>query len=258
MNVPPRLVMPLLRPLLVLVPALALAPMGAACSSSSSGSSAAQDSGADAAPIDGASNDAASSCSAAIAQTLKPIDTVSKGAVTIVSDAGGVRVLSIDATAGGPNAFANSPYVYVNLETGTRVDVTDKTSRASTAWDLALKRYVIYTNGGDGGQGNGGATHVATAFGAVTSADAKDFATESFFDADCNARNDAIGGLRTTFSDWYGYDSQTNRLAPAALTYVVQGATGKHYKVALLDYYGLGDGGTGGASGAIVLRVAPL
>jgi HmuY protein len=238
---------------------LVLALAGAACSSSTGSAATAQDAGADVALADGAAAaEGGSSCSAAIAQTLKPIDSVSKGAVTIVSDAGGVRVLSIDATAGGPNAFANNPYVYVNLETGTRVDVTDKTARASTAWDLAFKRYVIYTNGGDGGEGQGAATHVATSFDAVTAADAKDFATESFFDADCNAKLDAIGGLSTTFSDWFAYDQQTNRLTPAALTYVVQGATGKHYRVGLLDYYGTVDGGTGGASGEVLIKVAPL
>jgi HmuY protein len=227
------------------------------CSSSSGAAATTRDAGG-AGTDDGAATEAGSSCSAAIAQTLKPIDSVSKGAVTIVSDAGGVRVLSIDATAGGPNAFANDPYVYVNLETGTRVDVTDKTARASVGWDLALKRYVIYTNGGDGGGGQGGATHVSKAFSVVTGADATGFATESFFDADCNAKNDAIGGLLTTFSDWFTYDQQTNRLAPAAFTYVVQGGTGKHYKVGLLDYYGAADGGTGGASGELLLEVAPL
>ena len=233
----------------------------AACSSSSSAPLTGADAGADTgATLDAGGADSASSCSAAIAQTLKPIDSVSKGAVTLLSDTGGVKALAIDATAGGANAFANNPYIYVNLSTGTRVDVTDKTARASTDWDLALKRYVIYTNSGDGGGGRGGALHVTTPFDGVTSADAKGtFGTEVFFDADCNAQKDAIGGLLTTFSDWYAYDSQSNRLTPAApLTYVVKGGTGKLFKVALQSYYGEPDGGAGTAGGFILLQVAPL
>jgi len=240
---------------------LAVAPFAAGatgCSSSSAAAASGQDAGSDAAADGAPGDEAGSSCSAAIQQTLKPIDSVTKGLVTIVSDSGGVRVLSIDASAGGPNAFANNPYVYVSLETGTRVDVTDKTARESTDWDLALKRYVIYTNDGDAGKGQGGATHVSKSFASVTSADATGFGTESFFDADCNAKQDAIGGLLTTFSDWYTYDQQSNRLAPAGFTYVVRGATGKTYKVALLDYYGSPDGGTGGASGELLLQVSPL
>jgi hypothetical protein len=233
----------------------------AACSSSSSAPKAAADAASDVgATVDAGGTDSASSCSAAIAQALKPIDSVSKGAVTVVSDTGGVKVLAIDATAGGANAFASNPYIYVNLATGTRVDVTDKTAHASTDWDLALKRYVVFTNSGDGGGGQGGALHVTTPFDAVTAADAKGtFGTEAFFDADCNAQKDAIGGLLTTFSDWYAYDPQTNRLTPAApLTYVVKGGTGKLFKVGMQSYYGEADGGAGTASGFILLEVAPL
>ena len=201
----------------------------------------------------------ASSCSAAIAQTLMPVSKVSSGIVTIVpSEAGAARDIFIGAYAGGTSAAASNPYVYVNLATATRVDVTDDGARASTDWDLAFKRYIIFTNGGDGGIGQGAATHVSTIFDAVTAADAMGLVTESFFDANCNGKTDQFGGLVTTFSDWFSYDQTTNKLAAQSLTYVVRGGTGKLYKVAIQTYYGSANGGTGIFGGDFIIRVAAL
>ena len=206
-----------------------------------------------------ASGGGASSCSAAIAQTLMPIDKVSRGIVSVVpSEAGAERDLFIGAYAGGPSAAATNPYVYVNLASATRVDVTDVVARTSTDWDLAFKRYIIFTNGGDGGVGQGAATHVATPFDSVVAADATGMVTESFFDANCNGKTDQLGGLVTTFSDWYSYDQATNMLTPQSLTYIVRGGTGQLYKVAIQTYYGSVNGGTGPFGGDYVIRVGAL
>lgn len=233
------------------------------CSSSSTSTpSAASDAGdTDGGATETDAGTSGSQCTAAREATLKPIDKVSTGAVSLVSESGGAKVLYVDASAGGlPNA-SKSPAVYVNLETATKVDVTDKTSLASTEWDLSLKRTVIYTNGGDGGPGQGGAAQVAKAFDQVTSADGVKIAQESFFDADCNAKLDEASFLATTFSpDWYTYDEATNGVTPkTGITYVVAGGTGKKYKVAIESYNGKPDGSTTApAGGYFLLRIAPL
>jgi HmuY protein len=226
------------------------------CSSSSSGgapSDAAAKASAD------AGGEAGSSCSAAIAQNLKLVDTVATTNVAILSESAGARLLFIDASAGGPAGAPTHPYIYVNLETGRRVDVSDTAARSSKDWDLALKRQVIFTNGGDGGSGQGGTLSVAKSFDAVTSADAQgSFTAESFFDGDCNLKTDQINAVLTTFSDWYDYDLQNNTLAPKAVTYVVKGGTGKSYKLAIQSYYGAPDGGTGAAGALYLVKAAPL
>ncbi len=205
-----------------------------------------------------AADGAASSCTAAIAQTLMPIDKVALGIVTVVpSEAGAARDVFVQAASGGLGGAARSPYIYVNLDAAMRVNVTDVAARTSMDWDLAFKRYVIFTNGGDGGVGQGAATHVTTPFESVTAADATGMATESFFDANCNGKTDLLGGLVTTFSDWYSYDQATNRLAPQSLTYIVRGGTGKLYKVAIETYYASLGGGPG-VGGNYVIRVAAL
>lgn len=235
----------------------------AGCSSSSTTppSQAAADGGDPDATATGAdAGTAGSQCTAARDATLKPIGRVSTGAVSIVSEDGATRLLYIDASAGGQARASTNPRVYVNLETGARVDVTDKSALESTEWDLSLKRTVIFTNGGDGGPGVGGAAFVAKTFDAVTSADGANTKQEAFFDEECNALVDEAGFLTTTFSpDWYDYDTATNGVVPKDVTFVVTGGTGKKYKVAIQSFTGKPDGSTTAPSGGYFLvKVAPL
>jgi hypothetical protein len=224
-----------------------------ACSSSNSGTTApAADAGPDTAP-------SGSQCTAAYKDLLLPIEKVSTGTVSVIATNGDTKTLFVDASAGGlPNAPKN-PRVYINLESGARVDLTDGAAHDSTDWDLAIKRDVIFTNGGDGGPGQGGAVSVEKAFASVTAADGAAIAAESFFDSDCNAKKDPTGAVQTTFSDWYDYDQVTHIPSPKANhTYVVSSASGVKYKVAITSYNGLADGGTGTTYANYLLQVAPL
>ena len=78
-------------------------------------------------------------------------------------------------------------------------------------------------------------------FSAVNAAEANGTALvpEKFFDADCNPQLDQTQTVSTTFSDWYDYDQVTHIPTPKDVTYVVQGGTGKKYKVAITAYDGL-------------------
>ncbi len=199
-------------------------------------------------------------CSKAIEMILGPVDKVSTGSVTVLSTAGGVSTVYVDASAGGFGNDATHPYTYLDLATTTRVDLTDQQAATSTAWDLAIKRPVLFTNDGDAGPGGGGTRIVAKAFDQVTAADATGaFATESFVDGDCNPKTDPAGDVLTTLSNWYDYDQQTNVLTPkTATTYVIRGGTGKLYKVGILTYYAEPDGGMGTLGGYYTLQVGAL
>ena len=235
-----------------------------ACGSDSSG---AEDGGADggAATHDAATIDTdatgAGRCAAAAEQLLLPIDLVSTGEVTALTAIPGRKSLYVDASAGGSAAQSMNPRIHLNLETGTKVGETDRTARASLAWDLAIKRPILFSNGGDGGPGRGGAVFLpGKDFEAVTAADAalQAFAGESFFEADCTPKLDATGVVRTSFDGWYEYDDTNNTLTPAAGTWLVKGGTGKLYKVRFLSYYATPDGGVGQAGGRYTLDVGAL
>lgn len=239
----------------------------AACSSSSTGASSG---GIDASGIDAGGTDAGAEaaagtgtrCTAAREQALLPINRVSTGAVSVVfaSETSGTTLVYVDASAGGPQGASKSPRVYVNLEAAARVDLTDTQAFTSTAWDLALKRAVVYTNSGDTGLGRGGGAELDKPFASVTAADANAAAVapERLFDDQCVEQKDAVGSPLTTFSAWYAYDLATNTPTPRDITYVVVGGTGKRYKVAITSYSALPDGGAGQATGAFLLKVAPL
>ncbi len=209
---------------------------------------------------------AGTQCSKARDELLVPISKVSTGVVSIVSDADGVKKLYIDATAGGVGASSKNPHIYVNLETGTKVDVDDKAAYDSTDWDLSLRRPEIWTNSGDAGKGIGGAVDIQKAFSAVTAADADKLPTraESFFDDACEAKKDQTGAPFTTFSapdpyGWYDYDQATMIPTPRVdVTYIVKGGTGKRYKVGILSYTATADGGTGTATGSFLIQVSAL
>ena len=232
-----------------------------ACSSSSTITATASDGGAD---TDGEVTEGGvgggTLCTSARAQLLSPVAKVAKGNVSLVSTSGATKVVYVDASAGGVNGEATNPRVYVNLDTATRVDLTDTDAFTSNAWDLALKRTTIYSNSGDAGLGIGGVVQVSKAFASVTAADAPAaIPPETFFDKDCNPKTDPIGGPLSPFSDWYNYDMATNIPTPKPdVTYIVKGGTGKLFKLAVTSYTGLPDGGTGPSTGYYLLNVAAL
>ncbi|HEY0468268.1 MAG TPA: HmuY family protein, partial [Polyangiaceae bacterium] len=199
-------------------------------------------------------------CSAAREQLLGAIDSVSNGEVSVVSTDAEVTTIYVGATAGGTAAAASNPWIFISLEHAARVPVTDVSSTRSSAWDLALKRPLLYTNSGDGGPGQGGAVLLDKPFEDVTADDASEaeFSTEKFFDADCNPIVDVTGAVATSFSSWYDYDAETHLLSPHAGTWLVHGAAGKLFKLRVENYYGTPEGGSGMAGGAYLIDVAAL
>jgi len=202
----------------------------------------------------------ADSCSAARAQLLGAIDTVSSGVVKLVSEASGVETLYVDATVGGQDGVTTHPWTFISLGSASKVAVTDLTSVHSLAWDLAFKRAQIYTNGGEGGPGEGASVFLDKDFAQVTSADltGAGFATETFFAGDCNPIVDLTGAASTSFSSWYDYDQQSHVLSPVPGTWLVRSATGKFFKLRFDSYYATPNGGMGSVSGAYLLEIGAL
>ena len=87
-----------------------------------------------------------------VADLLTESDEISDGQVTTTTD-GDDLVTIVDATAGGMNQAASNPWVYVRFdaEGASRVDIGDEDALESADWHVALRRYHIRLNGGDGG-----------------------------------------------------------------------------------------------------------
>jgi hypothetical protein len=199
------------------------------------------------------------SCTQAREDALGPIDSVSDGGVTVLEQVGDVVTLFVDASAGGVQEQASNPWIYLDLATRARVDVTDVTADASTTWDLAFKRPVVRSNSGDGGlAGQGGTIRVPKAFDAVSTADASaPFETESWFDQDCSLFTDQAGAIATTFDGWYDYVEM--KVLPAAGTWLIRSGDGASvFKLEIVDYYANPDGSSGMAGGRYLMRVADV
>jgi hypothetical protein len=202
-----------------------------------------------------------SACSAALRQSLSLVDEVSTAAVSVLSETGEDRTLYVDASVGGIDGQDTNPWVYIKLATGERVAVTDLEALTSKAWDLAFKRSVVRTNGGDSGPGEGGAIRIALPWDDVDTSTLgnKVLPTESWFDAECMLELDASQNLITTFSGWSEYDEAEHVLSAAPdVVFITAAADGLLYKVSVLDYYSTPTGTHGSVSGRYKVRTAPL
>src|SRR5688572_5605592 len=89
---------------------------------------------------------------AVLPNNFRPIAETSEGLVEVTT-AGGVTSGSIDARAGGFMNAADNPYIYIDLRSGTKVEISDLEAFESGDWDIALKRANLRVNGGDSGPG---------------------------------------------------------------------------------------------------------
>ncbi len=218
------------------------------------------------APDDGEAGGAPVSCSTVLAELLGPVDSVSTGEITDLSEAEAeFTTLLVDASAGGYMAAAQNPYIYLSLVDGTRVDVSDLEAATSTDWDIALKRDNLRANGGDSGAGGRDvAVLEGVDFDEVT-ADAiaeAEFGFDDFVDdVSCEPIVDAVGKPLTRFDGWYEYASGTMSLTAAPRVYLIRSSGESVYKLEILQYYQAVDDGAGGTvqkSAVYTLRYAAL
>lgn len=234
------------------LPLALLATLTPACGDGGSGSPA------DAGAPDAASEpDAGCEPTAALPFAWRPIDEVSAGSIT-TDTAGGVTTAQIDATAGGTDAAADNPYIYIDLATGAKVEITDYEALSSTDWDIAIKRYVFLLNGGDSGPGG---VEVAVIFNqtdlaAVTEPPAdSEFYTDDWADEDCDLIAGPLEEPMTAMGNWYEYMvGQPMGVTPQPYIYVIRARDGAFWKLRILTYYG----GPSMASGFYEIEWAPL
>ncbi len=181
---------------------------------------------------------------------------VSSGAVTS-SEAGGVLTAEVDASAGGSAASANMPFVYLDLDSGGKVEVTDlEAGREDATWELAFRRTAIFVNGGDAGPGSVEIARLTGAeFDAVNArdipADAA-FTTEASVDSLCEVIPPPSGfgsvisvmdvlNPDTSSGSWYDYSGGGGHgVAPYPdHVYIIRGTDGgATYKVSLVSWEG--------------------
>ena len=168
---------------------------------------------------------------------IQPIDQVSNGAVSEMNN-----VLSIDASAGGIGNSGSRPYVYIDLDDGTKASITDKQAFDDDKWDLGLERVVLRVNGGDSGTGGVKvARKSAASLGEVTMVPASgSFAADDFVDDfNCDIRTGPIGNPQTAIGNsWYTYEMSNgqHKVVPTDNVYVIETTDGNHVKIKINSY----------------------
>jgi hypothetical protein len=197
--------------------------------------------GADAGTPDAeAAPDAGCEPTAALPFAWRPIESVSTGTVS-TTPVGGYTEATIDATAGGSMDYPNNPFIYVDLQTGTKVDIDDVEAYSSDTWDLAIKRMVIRMNGGDSGPENVAAAIVFNApdLASVTASPPdNEFIEDDWADDNCELIAGPLDEPLTVFGNWYEYDVNTHVLTPQPYVYVVRTRDGTKVKLRIDTYYG--------------------
>jgi len=165
---------------------------------------------------------------------------VNEGEVAVTA-AGSEFTGTIDASAGGTMSAPSSSFVYVDLDTGNRVDVDDFAAYENTEWDLAFKRVVIKTNSANSGPGHVEVARLAdTAFAEASLTGATMWASDQTMDDACIPDFDPVGNPITAFNllnldnptgseSWYAYGQMG--VSPQADVYLVKNAdASKTYK----------------------------
>lgn len=129
----------------------------------------------------------------------------------------------------------------------------------SINWDLRLRRFVIGTNSGSSGSGQGGSCDTGlTDFANVTTGNRGNCATLSNFKVDSNQSQDGAGfsdvndSASPVLFDWYTYNNTI--LTAKNNVYVIRDSKGtSFFKLQMLDYYS-----SSGTSGYPKFRWAKL
>lgn len=133
------------------------------------------------------------------------------------------------------DASSYEDFVYLSVENGVlKVD----NPQASTAWDLAIRRYVFLTNSGTSGPGQGGALLDGRGleFDELMSIGPDGFVPDEILPA-TDAPGSTEGTGNPTLEAWYDYHG-LGVLTPKEQTFIIRTASGSYAKLRILSYSG--------------------
>jgi HmuY protein len=115
----------------------------------------------------------------------------------------------------------------------SRASVVAMQNPKTDDWDLAFRRHVVRTNGGDTNP---------TGQGALLSIPDKDFAAITQVPADAVFVSDVrtkkrLNVYNPAIQKWYNYSYTANVLTPKPIVYIVRTQDGKYAKIRFLSYY---------------------
>lgn len=206
----------------------------------------------------GAETDASGVCvpTDVLPSNFRPIGAVAEGLLTTEQN-GDVTNAIVDGTAGGFNDYPENPFIYIDLEAGAKVDISDVEALTSEDWDIAFKRAVVRLNGGDSGPGGVGVAIVEGTLEDEIKAPAEEgLAQDDWVSDACELIAERDGTPASAFGEWYNYNEKTRILTPKPIVHVIRTRSGSFVKLAIDSYYD--ESGEETISAVYTVRWAPL
>lgn len=147
---------------------------------------------------------------------------VNIGEVTFDTD-GDIQLATLDASSGGAAQMATTSYVYLDLDTSEKLDLSDVDAFEDGDWDIAFNRTMIRLNNADSGPGGWMAARVDANWeeAAPPSADGPGWATDTFVADDCEVLTEGRDFITTAFGVWYDYNPETHAVTvPEETTWI--------------------------------------
>jgi hypothetical protein len=132
-----------------------------------------------------------------------------------------------------PSGFAGPDTVTIDARDGARWTHFEfgrrRVAAAGMPWDIAVKRYRLVVNGGEGLAGEGGVSRIDSAFNDVREAPAAGYRQSRV----------TPGGdtVSAELDGWYSYSWFSHLLQPRPATFVLRTHDGRYAKLAVLGYY---------------------
>jgi|GEM_PF-2075560 len=143
-------------------------------------------------------------------------------------EAEGAWRLELDAALGGAAAASEASFLYVDLENGELLELSDAEAFTDDRWDIAFKRTEIRINSEDSGPGSWILADVeAESFEAAAPPSPQEgmWRGDDFVSETCEVATFGRGTIETAFGQWYDYDPSTHMVsAPEGKVYFLYDA----------------------------------
>jgi hypothetical protein len=130
---------------------------------------------------------------------------------------------TLDASLGGRKAAKSSSFLYLDLDEGVLLELSDVEAFEDERWEMAFKRTEIRINSADSGPRELRLARVEnTSFEEASppATDSGSWRTDDFVDESCEVSTFGRGTTETAFAQWYDYNFLTHQVsAPEGVVY---------------------------------------
>lgn len=144
-------------------------------------------------------------------ETVGQNEGVNAGEVTFTTE-DDATIAIIDAASGGTAQMATESYIYLDVDTNEKLEISDADAFENADWDIAIKRTMIRINSKDSGPGGWMVARVDAGWDAAAPPESTDSAwkMDNFIADDCELVVEGQGTISTGFGIWYDYDMSTH------------------------------------------------